>query len=221
MKQKMASHAPLLWLLCIPVLNVFYGILNREGPHVRSLMTGLDEAIPFVSVFIVPYLIWYPFMIGMFVYLFKKSSAVYYRALIQLCIGLVVCYITYYLYQTVVSRPIITDQVPLHQLVSFVYSSDQPFNCFPSIHVMTTYVILKHTSPYIDVKRFVRLGIHLTGWSIIVSTVFVKQHVVLDIAGAILLVECMYYLVNKFVPLAKKAPVPVSALEGAEKLSGM
>jgi membrane-associated phospholipid phosphatase len=211
MKKIAASYAPLLWMFCIPVLNVFYGILNREGAQVRSLMTGLDAVTPFVPAFVVPYLVWYPFMIGMFVFLFMKSRAVYYRALVQLCIGLIVCYITYFFYQTTVSRPLITEDVPFYWLLHFVYSNDQPFNCFPSIHVLTTYVILKHTFQYLDVKRYARLGIFAIGWAIIVSTVFVKQHVVLDIAGAIMVVELMFYLAHKIAPLPKEKPVSAPA----------
>lgn len=204
MRKVAAAYGPLLWMFCIPVLNLFYGILNRDGGRVRTLITGLDEITPFMPAFVVPYLIWYPFMIAMFVFLFMKSRAVYYRALVQLCLGLVVCYITYFFYQTTVPRPVLTGDMPFYWLMHFVYSNDRPFNCFPSIHVMTTYVILKHTFQYVEVKRLARLGIFALGWAIIVSTVFVKQHVVLDIAGAILLVELMVYVANKIAPLPKE-----------------
>ncbi|MEF3303277.1 phosphatase PAP2 family protein [Paenibacillus sp. GYB003] len=211
MKSKLSYFAPLLWLLCIPVLNVFYGILNREGDRVRSLMTVLDAKTPFIPQFIIPYLIWYPFIFAMFVLLFVKNRKVYYRTLFLLCTGLVVCYITYYLFQTVVYRPVITSDVPLHWFVQFVYSNDRPYNCFPSIHVMTTYLMMKSTFRHIHLKRLTHLAIGLTGWSIIVSTVFVKQHVVLDIVGAIVLVEITYYLMNALVPIPKKTTVSASA----------
>ncbi|GAA3411362.1 phosphatase PAP2 family protein [Paenibacillus hodogayensis] len=211
MRAKVAGYMPLLWLLCIPVLNVCYGLLNREGPNVRSLMTIMDVHTPFVSYFIIPYLVWYPFMIGMFVLLFRKDAQVYYRTLVMLCVGLVVCYITYYFFQTVVSRPVVTDDVPLHMLVNLVYNTDQPYNCFPSIHVLTTYLIWKSTVQYITLSRKAHAVIGIVAWAIIVSTVFVKQHVVLDIVGAIVVVEMMAMAMRVLFPLRKKAPASVSA----------
>lgn len=211
MKKKLAAYTPLLWLLCIPVLNVFYGILNHEGARARSLMTAFDAHTPFIPQFIIPYLIWYPFMIGMFVLLFVQNRTVYYRTLVLLCIGLVACYLTYYLFQTYVDRPEITKDVPLYGLIHLVYSTDRPFNCFPSIHVMTTYLMLKSTFRHITLKRLTHFVIGLIGWSIIVSTLFVKQHVVLDMIGAILLVEFMVYLMNLLLPIPKKTTVSASA----------
>ncbi|RKN83975.1 phosphatase PAP2 family protein [Paenibacillus ginsengarvi] len=211
MKAKLSYYVPLLWLLSIPILNVFYGILNREGPRVRSLMTVVDVHTPFISYFVIPYLIWYPFILGMFVYLFVKNRTVYYRTLFLLCTGLVACYITYYFFQTVVVRPEITNQVPLHGFVNFVYDNDRPYNCFPSIHVLSTYLILIAALRHIPMKSLMRWAIRLISWSIIVSTVFVKQHVVLDIAGAILLVEFLAFVMNLLVPISKKSAVSASA----------
>ncbi|MDQ0655929.1 hypothetical protein QF041_000696 [Paenibacillus sp. W2I17] len=57
----------LLWLLAVPILNIFYGVLNRAGDRVSSLQTNLDVLIPFIPGFIVPYLIWHPFITGVLI----------------------------------------------------------------------------------------------------------------------------------------------------------
>ncbi|MEK3877890.1 hypothetical protein [Paenibacillus sp. FSL M7-0420] len=59
-----SAYLSLLWLAAIPSLNIFYGILNRPGDHVSSLAVALDSMIPFVPAFIIPYILWYPFITG-------------------------------------------------------------------------------------------------------------------------------------------------------------
>ncbi|MFD0716533.1 inositol phosphorylceramide synthase [Paenibacillus sp. GCM10027626] len=200
MRNTNTGYKPLLWILVIPVLNIFYGILNHGGPNVVSLTTDLDERIPFVPAFIIPYLIWYPFILAMLIVFFIKMRRVYYQTLITLCLGLVACYITYYFYQTVIIRPTITGDGFINWLVSLVYS-DNPYNCFPSIHVLTSYLMLKGMSDCTTLSKTSRLLIFITSWTIIISTLFVKQHFLLDIAGAILLAEVLYFVVGKLLPV--------------------
>jgi membrane-associated phospholipid phosphatase len=194
-QSKLAAYSPLLWLLAIPVLNVFYGLLNNGGGDVGNLMTDLDNLIPFVPVFIIPYLIWYPFIFGMFVVFFLKDRTVYYRSLIALCAGLISCYLIYAAYQTTVPRPFLHDAGWLTGLVKFVYATDKPFNCFPSIHVLTSYIVLK-ASYRCRFGRLARAAIFTTAWSIIISTLFVKQHALLDVAAAVILAEALVFAVK-------------------------
>ncbi|WP_409344364.1 phosphatase PAP2 family protein [Paenibacillus sp. MBLB4367] len=188
---RLKASLPLLWLLAIPAVNVFYGILNHgRGGSVGSLMTDLDNQIPFVPLFIIPYLIWYPFIIAMFIVFFLKNRTVYYRSLIALCAGLLVCYLIYALFQTTVPRPELASDGWLNRLVTFVYATDAPYNCFPSIHVLTSYIVMK-ASYSCRLKPMAQTAVSLTAWSIIVSTLFVKQHAILDLAGAVLLAEAL------------------------------
>ena len=124
-----------------------------------------------------------------------KNRKTYYTSLISLNIGIVVCYIIYALFQTTVPRPIITDSDILSKLVNIIYKYDNPFNCFPSMHVTTTYILMKginHTENNI-ITSFV---FNIIGILIIISTLFVKQHVVLDLVFAMLLSELIFRFVN-------------------------
>ncbi|PYI56559.1 inositol phosphorylceramide synthase [Paenibacillus flagellatus] len=196
MRNKLIAGLPLLWLLAIPVLNVWYGILNRGGPNVGSLMTDLDYAIPFVPAFIIPYVLWYPFILFMFFVFFARNRPVYYRSLAAVCAGLVVCYIVYATFQTTISRPIVEQDGPIFAIVRTIYATDAPFNCFPSIHVFTCHVILKG-SYSCGLKKSVQWTIFVIAWAIIASTVLVKQHALLDVAGAILLSELLCFVFGK------------------------
>lgn len=119
----------LLWLLAVPILNIFYGVLNRAGDRVFSLQTNLDVPIPFIPGFIVTYLIWYPFITGVLIALAFRNRMVYFQTLIALCSGLIISYIFFALFQTSIQRPEMHNQTGLiAQLVRFVYTTDQPYN---------------------------------------------------------------------------------------------
>ncbi|OPH61261.1 hypothetical protein BC351_15080 [Paenibacillus ferrarius] len=212
---KLDTYFPLLWLLAIPFLNIFYGLLNNGSGNVGNLMTDLDHLIPFIPVFIIPYLFWYPFIFGMFILLFLKDRIVYYRSLIALCAGLISCYLIYAAYQTTVPRPPIIDDGWLTGLVKLVYATDKPFNCFPSIHVLTSYIVLK-ASYRCSFERKARTAIFIAAWSIIISTLFVKQHALLDIAGAVLLTEALVFIVKLIRFRNRKPSVEAHAHKAAQ-----
>lgn len=200
MNAKLRAYAPLLWILVIPVLNLFYGPLNHGNGTVSSLMTDLDKQIPFIPVFIIPYLLWYPFIIVMLIAFFVSNKQVYYLTLLTQCLWLISCYLVYALFQTTVPRPSIPEYGILYKLVAFVYNTDQPFNCFPSIHVLTSYLVIKGASLCRKLPKLCRAAVYTCSWSIICSTLFVKQHVLLDIAGAIVLIEILWYVLSRLSP---------------------
>ncbi|WP_366295665.1 phosphatase PAP2 family protein [Paenibacillus sp. AN1007] len=86
------------------------------------------------------------------------------------------------------------------RLVQFVYSTDQPYNCFPSIHVLTSYLMLRGGRVFNPTIRVYIASISLL---IIISTVLVKQHVAADILGGILVGELCFRLA-KLAVLRKK-----------------
>ena len=71
------------------------------------------------------------------------------------------------------------------------YASDKPLNAFPSLHVgMSTLATL-----FVYRKRK-KLGLAVLPVTvlIILSTVFIKQHVLLDVAGGLVLAGLVYWL---------------------------
>ncbi|GGD58361.1 phosphatase PAP2 family protein [Paenibacillus nasutitermitis] len=181
-------------LLSIPLLSVAYIYLNQSrGEETFSLVTDLDEQIPFLKLFIVPYLGWFVFIFVCFVYLAFKNKQLYRHTLLRFNIGLTVCYLVYAVYQTHVPRPEFAVHDLFDRLVQYVYSMDEPFNCFPSTHVLTSYCMMKAFISSQAINRYIRLGVSCMSILIIASTLFVKQHVLLDIAGAIAVVEAVYW----------------------------
>lgn len=182
----------LLMLLIIPVLGGIYTILNKyPGPSVDISME-VDRYIPFIPIFVIPYIIWYAFILGYLVYFCMKDTKVYLHTLITITIGELICFVIYISFQTTVPRPMLSGNNFIMQLVQFIYTNDEPYNCFPSIHVLTTYVIML-ASIHIKGKHIVNTAIlQVMGTLIILSTLFIKQHVLWDVIASIVMTSVIY-----------------------------
>lgn len=207
MKKLKKDLIPLSFMLSIMVLIVFYKFLNNGDGNINSLVTNIDKTIPFLKIFILPYIMWYGYIFIGLIYLCMKNRKMYYTSLISLNIGIVACYITYAIFQTTVTRPILTNSDILSKLVNMIYMNDNPFNCFPSMHVTTTYIIMKGIN---DTQNSIITSFlfNIIGILIIISTQFVKQHVILDLIFAMLLSEIIFRFVNN----AKKESI--TAMKG-------
>ncbi|UJF33969.1 phosphatase PAP2 family protein [Paenibacillus hexagrammi] len=207
---KDGSPKSMLWALgslgLIPLIGTIYVHLNHAGGISHSLVTDLDRQLPFLPVFVIPYLSWYVFLAVSFVYLICKHQEVYYRTLIQFLAGLLLCYGIYAVYQTYVPRPEVTGTGTIQKLMGWVYDNDEPFNCFPSTHVLTSYLIMKAYWGSVRIPKLYRVAVTGMSLLIIISTQFVKQHVLLDIVGAVIIAEGLSYAVNRW--LIFKRPVP-------------
>ncbi|WP_415875578.1 hypothetical protein [Clostridium sp.] len=128
MKKAIGKLLPLMWMISIPISNIFYRLLNNSSRGVYTLAMNIDDKIPFIKEFIIPYIIWYPFIFIALVYLCIKDKKVYYRTLISLNIGLIICYLIFYFFQTTVSRPNIEGMDIFTRLVSIIYNHDKPYN---------------------------------------------------------------------------------------------
>lgn len=197
-KMDWKKYAPLLSMLVFPFLGMMYAWTNRPDQEVFTLITAVDEAIPFVKYFALPYSIWIFYIYVCLIYFFIKEPVVYYRSLLTYIVCALLCYGIYSVFQTTVPRPMVTGSDPFSDLMRFIYNRDQPFNCFPSIHCFSSYMVMRMVwSSSFRNKLNVTL---ITGMSslIILSTLFVKQHVILDAVSAILLVEIVIPLLVVF-----------------------
>ncbi|MGH4120003.1 phosphatase PAP2 family protein [Clostridium sp.] len=186
---------PLLLIGCVPLSNLFYWGLNNTERGVYDLTTDLDRVLPLIKIFIIPYMTLWFFLAICFVYLCYKNRNVYYKIMITLCLCYVVTFITYYFFQTTVPRPLVTGDDIFSKLIIFTYNSDAPFNCFPSIHVITAYLAMKGINATDAMKR-IKFPVNIVGFLIIISTEFVKQHVIMDIFFAIILCDVLLNCTN-------------------------
>lgn len=185
----------LLWLIIIPIININYLITNILTKTGHNLTTLIDNKIKFNSIFIIPYVYWYIYVIGGFIIILTQSRQNYMRVFLSLFLGLCICYIIYYLYPTEIMRPVVENNNIFNRLVNIIYLLDKPVNCFPSLHVLTTYFLMRYTKYKYSKKVFYYTQI--IGVLIIISTLYIKQHFLLDILGAIILCEVIMLFIKR------------------------
>ena len=79
------------------------------------------------------------------------------------------------------------------ELVRYIYSIDQPVNCFPSIHVLTTFVIMLAAFKRREQHAFEYYILTFFGTLIILSTLFTKQHAFVDAISGMTLASILYF----------------------------
>jgi membrane-associated phospholipid phosphatase len=195
MKNKIKELPYLLFLLVMPVLGLIYKILNNNPREAVILSTDIDDKIPFLPIFILPYIIWYAFILGYLIYFWYKDTRVYLKTLTMIVIGELVCFVIYFFLQTTVPRPDLVGDGILIELVGMIYSHDQPFNAFPSIHVLTTFAIILGNINISNKHIIHSIFVPVMGSLIIISTLFVKQHYILDMFASMFLTSFIYGIV--------------------------
>jgi membrane-associated phospholipid phosphatase len=195
MKNKIKDLPYLLFLLVMPVLGLIYKILNNNPREAVILSTDIDDKIPFLPIFVIPYIIWYAFILGYLVYFWYKDTRVYLKTLTLIVIGELVCFVIYFFFQTTVPRPTLVEDGILIELVGMIYSHDQPYNAFPSIHVLTTFAIILGNINISNKHIIHSTFVPVMGSLIIISTLFVKQHYILDMFASMFLTSFIYGIV--------------------------
>jgi membrane-associated phospholipid phosphatase len=165
------------------VVSLFYDALNH-GPSVLFLRTPLDDLIPVVGPFAVPYVSLRPFIYLSAALFLLFRVRIYRSAAVSMIVVLLVSYAFYAFLQTYIDRPAIAGDDLFSRMIRDVYASDQPYNDFPSLHASLSTIFAIH---WLRVDR--RLGLPIAVWAalIVVSTVFVKQHYVPDVVAGVLL----------------------------------
>ncbi len=160
---------------------------------------ALDDYIPFVEVFIVPYLLWFGYVALAMVYLFFTNAQDFYKLCIFLFVGMTVFLLIstfypngHYLRPRVFER----DNIFI-TLVKGLYIVDTPTNLFPSIHVYNSigvHLSVIH-SEQLREKKWIRRGSFVLMILIVASTMFLKQHSVFDVITGCITALVMYTLV--------------------------
>ncbi|MBO5069670.1 MAG: phosphatase PAP2 family protein [Roseburia sp.] len=192
------KHAVLL-LYFLVYLTGFSYLEKTVTTHFHVIHMALDDYIPFCEYFIIPYLLWFGYVAWGVVYFYFKNKDEYFRLCIALFTGMTVFLIVSYLYPNGhYLRPTTFERDNIFvEMVKQLYSTDTSTNLFPSIHVYNSIVVnfsVWHSENFKE-KRAVRYGSALLMTSIILSTMFLKQHSVFDVITGILMAAVIYRLV--------------------------
>lgn len=181
----------ILFMLIIPLISIIHVNLNVYRDNTKELISALDIMIPFESIFVVPYLYWFLYVIIGLFYLALFDGKKFYGLLSSIVTGMLVCFVIFYFFPTTVERPDVIGGGIFNYLMRVVYASDNPYNCFPSIHVLNATLVTLFLMSKEKSFGF-NLWALLSGVLINLSTLFTKQHVVLDALAGTTLAFIMY-----------------------------
>jgi len=187
-----------LWtLLFWPVYAVLFfliGAIVEKGDY-YVVHCALDDMIPFCEIFVIPYIIWFPFWILMGVYTLCFEVPTYIRYTKYLIVTLGLSLSIYVLWPN--GQNMWPDPLPRQNfftwIVSIIYETDHPTNVCPSEHVSTAFGVVFAA---MDSKRFSgkrSIAFWIIAILITLSVVFIKQHSALDILAAIPVILIGYF----------------------------
>lgn len=182
-----------VWLaLYWPLYGALFYLLERayQPDEYHVMYTPLDDVIPFCELFVLPYVFWFLFLIGIHLWTAKYNAPAFKRLIAFVAISHTCTLLIFFLFPTCQQlRPVVFPrQNLLTEIVAFFYRIDTSTNVCPSLHVVGSMAVWYAAR---DAGLFSRRRYHVfftvTTVLICLSTVFLKQHSVLDIGAGLVL----------------------------------
>ncbi len=194
------KHAWVLLYLFI-YLPWFIYVEKKVTNHYHIIHMEIDDKIPFIEYFIIPYLLWFLYIAITILYFLLTNKSEYYKICAFLFIGMTVFLIVSTVYPNGHHlRPVsFTRDNIFVDMVKFIYKTDTSTNIFPSIHVYNSiccHIAIQKNSRLKQSKWAVP-GSFILMLSICLSTIFIKQHSMFDVITAVIMVIAVYPIVYK------------------------
>lgn len=189
-KLKTKEFKHLWYLLFWPIYGIMF--LGVERLWVRDFYTPihcpLDDLIPFCEFFLIPYMFWFAFLVVIMVYtlLFDPDNFVKFMQFIMITYSAtILIYLIFPNCQEL--RPVVFERDNIFtRFMEGFYKFDTNTNVCPSIHVIGSVAVALSAwnTEHFKSKKW-RIAFWAVAVLISVSTVFLKQHSVIDILAAI------------------------------------
>jgi len=179
----------LWWLLFWPVYWLRYPLIERGRGEVsyHPVYCPADDLIPFCEVFIVPYMLWMVLMVAVCLYTLccdVDTFRLYSRFLVIAMSLSTVIFLLWPSCQQLRPETFARDNL-FTRCVALLYAADTNTNVFPSEHAIgsaAVWLAVRHARGLASAR--LRVPLCVLAALTCVSTVFLKQHSVLDLLGA-------------------------------------
>jgi membrane-associated phospholipid phosphatase len=159
-----------------------YLAINRfsVGRAASTLFLPGEERVPFLPIFEYLYVLTY--FVPVLLIVTVREYASLRRLLRATGMTLLAAYTTYLLFPVYFERPAL-EVSSLHTWLLSLEYLDKPYNHFPSLHVALSWLVVLAS----QVSRRSKVGLGVLATAISISTVFVKQHYIVDVAYGVAL----------------------------------
>ncbi|MCR5778508.1 MAG: phosphatase PAP2 family protein [Lachnospiraceae bacterium] len=193
---KRYSHAAIMLGYMLIYIPWFTVLESSVTTNYHIIHMAVDDIIPFCEYFIIPYLMWFFYIAGTVAYFIFTNKKEYLRLSAFLITGMTVFLIVSTVYPNGDTlRPVVFSRDNVFtRMVLHLYHTDTSTNIFPSIHVYNSlgahFAIAN--SEQLSRKKWVLYPSLVLCISIILSTMFLKQHSAFDVITAFALATFMY-----------------------------
>lgn len=162
------------------------------GWYHHNIETAVDRSLPFVPQFLIIYFGCYLFWAVNYILIARQERHSVYQFFTGDFISRCICLGFFLLYPTTNTRPVITDGGLWNQLALWLYSIDAADNLFPSIHCLVSWFCYLGIRGKKEIPVWYQRVSAVLAILVFVSTLLTKQHVLVDVAGGILLAELCF-----------------------------
>lgn len=168
--------------------------------HFHEIHASLDDRIPFLKIFVLPYFAWFfyiCFAVGYLLCKYEKED--YFKFSIFLMFGMTVFLVMSSVYPTILHlRPTTVEGNDIcARLLRYLYNKDTPTNVCPSIHVFNSVGASIALCKSRRVKKGGKIASIILSSLIILSTMFIKQHSIVDVNLALIMSAVTYIVIYR------------------------
>ena len=198
------------YLWYILVLPAFLTVFFLE----EKLVTGsywvsympLDDVIPFCEYFIIPYVLWYPFLFAVGLYMLLRDHEGFKKFMTSIALSFFSVSLFFLIFPNGQDlRPASFERSNICTwIIGIIYTVDDNLNVLPSMHVLGALAAAEAVCMCKGLRsRKIRAAAIVLAVIISVSTTFVKQHSALDVITAIPVAAVIFLIVYR--PWRKKS----------------
>lgn len=175
---------------------LYFGVEAFEGkPH--NVAKKIDGHIPFVPAFVYIYVLWFPLIFLFPLALFQANPMAYARYQTAILLDIALSLVCYLVYPTSFARPEASDTVSGRAMKLVFRGSYKGLNCAPSMHCSMCYLVLHFVGATPGLPFAVAAIAVPVALGIVISTLFTKQHVVIDALTALPLAAVCILIGNR------------------------
>ena len=167
------------------------------GWYHHNIETSLDCMFPFEPQFLIIYFGCYIFWIINYILIARQDKKSVYQFFTADFLSRCICLVFFLAFPTTNTRPEITGSGFWDQAAQWLNSIDAADNLFPSIHCLVSwfcYIGIRDRKEIPEWYKQVSLGIAVL---VFISTLLTKQHVLVDVAGGVLLGTVCFMVCRK------------------------
>lgn len=199
------EFAYLKLLLYWPIYGLAFLFVERfyAPAEWHPIYCPLDDLIPFNELFLIPYLLWFVYLIGMIAYTLLFNEKAFRRMMYFIIFTYTLTIIFYFIYpncQELRPAEFERDNV-LTRFIAGFYEFDTNTNVCPSIHVLgSAAAMLAGFDTSRLSKSWCKAVSAFLCFIISISTIFLKQHSIIDVISAAVLCVVGYIVCYRLIP---------------------